>query len=169
MAWAVVLTLLSLAERSDACDCSGPFEPFEELVKAKQVFEAQLLYELPHELNSDDCPWQVKMLRAWKGTTTKKDAPVVNSCWCAKRGLEAGKSYIFYTHGSATGQRNIFMCSRVVSSDQAAEDLAELGEPTDVRSPGQPLPVGKAGKPKLPPSDKPLRRWQPTGVSGPLP
>ncbi len=158
---AAALVLTAWAQPGAACDCSGPKEPFEELLAAAQVFEAELMYELPKALNSSNCAWQVKMLRAWKGTSTKKDEPVVNNCWCQKPGLRAGKTYIFYTHAGAKGSRNIFRCSRVVPSDQAADDLAELGEPTEVRAPGQPLrPTGKKKAPARA-TPEPLRRWRP--------
>lgn len=161
---AAILSIALAPAAAMACDCSGPREPFEELATSAQVFEAELLYELPRELNSSRCPWQVKMLRAWKGTTTKKDEPVVNDCWCAKTGLEAGKRYIFYTHGYGGGSRNISMCSRVVPTDKAELDLAELGEPKDVRDPSQPLPVGPPPKKSEKAATKPLRKWQPLGL-----
>jgi len=79
------------------------------------------------------------MLRAWKGTTTSRDDPVLNSRFCGTQ-LEVGKRYIFYTRMWRDRERTIGMCSRVVPSDQAAEDLAELGTPKEVRAADQAPP-----------------------------
>jgi len=49
-----VLLTCSAPRIAHACDCSGPMAPFEELVEADQVFEAEVLYEIPGPHSSMD-------------------------------------------------------------------------------------------------------------------
>lgn len=115
--------------QAHACDCAGPSDPFVELVRAEQVFEAKVLHELPTAQGFD--VWAVKPLRIWKGTKLGDRSPVYSVKFCGAN-IEAGTSYLFYTYKDVLGPRTVMRCSRVISRHEIGEDLLEIGEPIEV-------------------------------------
>ena len=93
-------------------------------MRAEQVFEAQVLHELP--ARGRFSVWAVGMLRAWKGTTLKDNEPIYNERFCGVP-LEAGNTYIFYTFRDVFGPRTIHRCSRVIARRDNGDDLLVLG------------------------------------------
>jgi len=164
----VALCLMLGSREARACDCIGPHEPFEELISSNQVFEAEIMDDLPAHarkggtFKDGDCGWQVKMLRSWKGTTSDRDDPVYDDCWCSAGKLERGKSYIFYARQTRSGLRQVDRCSRVVPTDDASRDREELGTPLSVRAPDRPWQPTALAKP---PPTPPLRRWRPSRLA----
>ncbi len=127
---ALALALLFAPSVAEACDCAQASEPFDALVEAQEVFEAEVLGRAGGQ------NWGIKVLRSWKGSGTKDDSPLHNDQWCGAS-LRVGERYLFYTDAGAKGPRNVSMCSRVVAAKDMADDLAELGPAPDLRDPSQ--------------------------------
>jgi len=144
----LALALLLAPSVAEACDCAKAPEPFDALVEAQEVFEAEVLGKAGNQ------NWRIKVLRSWKGSGTKDDSPLHNEQWCGAT-LRVGERYIFYTHDGAQGPRSVSMCSRIVAAKDMADDLAELGPAPDLRDPAQRL-VSPSAAPSAMPTTLPI-------------
>jgi len=108
-----------------ACSCTGPDPPAEAFEKSKTVFSGQVI-----GINSTESGKLVTFHvdRAWKGVSnnTITASTPFNSAACGYE-FEQGKEYLVYSNSDVVALV-VYLCSRTQPLDEAASDLAILGE-----------------------------------------
>lgn len=150
------IALLAIGVPAQARECPSPPDPFAALMEAEQVFEAEIIAD--RAVGRVDRTLDVKVLRAWKGASTKEDAPVRAFLKLAAN-LRPGETYIIFTRRTPLGPRTAHWCTKVVPGKELDDVLADLGPAPDVRDPAQPF---------SPPPEKPApARSRPPGACTP--
>ena len=129
------MATLSAPDVAHACSCMAQEQP-EAFGQAASVFEGRVV-SLEHPTDpSGEVTVLLDVVRRWKGANEQQLQVVTasNSAACGYN-FEDGRSYLVYTHaptdeeGNPTdGLERVSLCSRTARIEDAAADLAAMGE-----------------------------------------
>jgi hypothetical protein len=152
----VALGLVGIGAPAQARDCESPPNPFAALMEAEQVLEVEIVAD--RSVGGPSRTLDVKVLRAWKGGSTKEDARV-RAFRKAADNLRLGGTYIIFTRLTPLGPHTVHWCTKVVPGKELEDVLADLGPAPDIRDPARPF---------SPPAEKPApARSRPPGACTP--
>lgn len=152
----VALALVAaVADRARACSCMQQDQPtaFEE---AASVFEGRVVSisaPVGEVGGAEPITVTLDVVRTWKGANVERIEvrTAGNSAACGYH-FQQGQSYLVYTY-AVDGAEHVSLCSRTRRIEQAAEDLAAMGEGVTPASPHEPTETAEPTQPATRPGE----------------
>ena len=118
---------------ASACSCAAPPGPLEALEQADAVFTGEVT-GTSRQLRNSSVATRIRLIRSYKGgmqsSVTIYSAD--NSAACGFS-FEKGKKYLVYAY-EGEGELRTSICTRTTTLEMAEQDLAALGDGTEIRS-----------------------------------